>query len=163
MTNLPPPVMSPPGELDSRNRAAKYILDAQQQLQQKDQQGIQQKSGEFQQLLWIKNLDHQYQMEQREAEHRHTLELEEKKKQAAIELRELDLKLLPQQQQRQQVPGRGLAAANPDVKPGASSNFDFVQFIKGATALVGLIVALNALLKPSPPVQQRRHKDDFWA
>jgi hypothetical protein len=67
-------------ELDAKNRAAVYLRDAQKQADEAQDAAAKQHSTEFQQLLWMKNLDHQHALEMRDAERR-----------AAIELKTLEL------------------------------------------------------------------------
>lgn len=89
-------------ELDARNRAASYVRDAQQQVEQNEQAISKQQASDFQQMLWLKNLDqsqarelqtlaHMHTMALRSADHEAALELEAAKHQATLELRRLEL------------------------------------------------------------------------
>ena len=89
-------------EMDARNRAAAYTQHAQQENDQKQQLVAERHATDFQQMLWMKNLDQTsarelqaqsqaHEMAIRSADHRAAIELEAQKRQTALELRRLEI------------------------------------------------------------------------
>jgi len=77
-------------ELDARNRATNYLHQAMEDRERQGRDEQSRQSTDFQQMLWIKNLDHSHALEARNSEHRHAMEMEEKRQRAAFEIRQLE-------------------------------------------------------------------------
>jgi hypothetical protein len=128
-------------ESDARNRAALYMRDAASHADHVEQGLAAQRQSDFQQIIWLRDLDYRQANDQRTAEHKHAIELEDRKRLAAMELRKLELE-------------QGQLRGNPARRE--SSFWSSKLFLVVLTISLPLIIPalIRALSRPPAPVSR---------
>ncbi|MEI6232638.1 MAG: hypothetical protein WCT04_06275 [Planctomycetota bacterium] len=159
-------------EMDVRNRAAAYTQQAQQESEIKQQAITQQHATDFQQMLWIKNLDQTsardlqaqlqaHEMALRSADHRAAIELEAQKRQTALELKRLEIEASKGL--------RGTASTASKSAPASFWDSDLLKSIIMVSLPIIIPAVLAAILKTPAPLRRnqfiagRRKKFPFMA
>jgi len=148
-------------EMDARNRAAAYTAQAQQEAEQKQHAIVDRNATDFQQMLWLKNLDQTsarelqaqaqaHEMALRSAEHRAAIELEAQKRQTAIELRRLEIESARGM--------KGIATAPNKVAEKSIWQSDLMKTIIAISIPIILPAILEAILKTTVPSPRIRYQ-----